>query len=87
MGKLIGEVMEELQATQVECSESNDFEKLQTVINGYQQLLLEAPHDPIIMFQIGTAHLQSLFQLQFLSIELHLIDPFDSYACLMARCA
>ena len=58
MGKLIGEVMEELQATQVECSESNDFEKLQTMINGYQQLLLEAPHDPIIMFQIGTAHLQ-----------------------------
>ena len=58
MGKLIGEVMEELQKTQVECSEVNDFEKLQTVMDGYQQLLLEAPHDPIIIFQLGTAHLQ-----------------------------
>tara|TARA_R100000008_G_scaffold45006_1_gene26324 strand:+ start:15387 stop:16853 length:1467 start_codon:yes stop_codon:yes gene_type:complete len=58
MGKLIGEVMEDLQAAQVECSENNDFEKLQTVMDGYQQLLLEAPHDPYIIFQLGTAHLQ-----------------------------
>ena len=58
MAQLISQILEELKAVQVAYESDRDNEAMQRVIDGYLQLLNEAPDDPEITFQLGTAYLQ-----------------------------
>lgn len=56
--RLISEILKEFKDIQVAFDQTHDVESIQRCVEGYQNLLNEAPDDAEILFQLGTAHLQ-----------------------------